>query len=102
MGFWRRRDIYVSKSASDVTSETYGVADIDGKISVQVIGVNSITTFQGSNATGYDVAIAEADWSGISTLIGAGLIEIEPGFRWIRAQRSASTQVVVAGFFRTS
>lgn len=100
-GFTRRRDIYVSKVASDITSETINVADIEDEISVQIIGANSVTTLQGSNATGYDVAIAEADWSHITCVIGPQLVAVEPGFRYLRAQRSVSTQVVISGWYRT-
>ena len=99
MAFWRGRDIYSSKTASEITSETIGVADIDENISVQLVGSPSTTTLQGSNDSG--VEAVPTNWSTISTVIGAQLITVEPGFRWLRALRSETTNVVVAGWFKT-
>ncbi len=88
------RDMYNSKAASAVTSEEVWVGDAD-KISLQLLGSPSTTTVQGSNATGFSTAIGAGEWSTITTL-GVGMYAMEPGVRWLRCQRSETTNVYLA------
>ena len=96
--FEARRDLYASKAASDITSEIYNVMDAES-ISLFISGSPSTTTIQGSNADGRSSGITNstADWSDLSVILSPSpdMIDIEPGFRWIRAQRSETTSVVL-------
>ena len=93
-----RRDLYTSKAASGITSEVFSVADARS-ISIFISGSPSTTTIQGSNANGVttDITNTTADWSNLSTVISPGpdLIDIEPGFYFIRALRSETTSVIL-------
>ncbi|MDX1486705.1 MAG: hypothetical protein R3268_00790 [Acidiferrobacterales bacterium] len=89
-----RRELYASKTASEVTSETYWVGDAQ-ELTVQLLGSPSTTTIQGTNVDGRSAAIAETDWSTISTVIGDGIVNIEPGWRWMRGLRSETTAMHV-------
>jgi len=90
---------------SNITSSVYFAGDAE-ELTLQT-DIDSATTlvFQGSNDTGFRVALTEADWSTLTTVVGAsanGLYNIEPGFRWFRCLReSASTaswsKAVLAG-----
>jgi len=92
--FTARRDLYASKDASDVTSETYYVGDARS-ISLEIIGSPSTTTIQGSNADGRNVDITNttAQWSTLSVVVGPApdMIDIEAGYSWMRCQRSETT-----------
>ena len=99
MGWAARRDLYSSKAASDVTSETYNTEGFVESFSVQVVGSPSTTTLQGSNDDGRIAAIT--NWSTLTTIIGAGMFNIESDFRWIRAQRSETTNLVISGWQRS-
>ena len=97
--FSARRDLYGSKAASDITSETYYVGDADA-ISLFVRGSPSTTTLQGSNEDGRNVDIKNtgaADWSTLSTVINPSpdMIDIEPGFAYLRATRSETTELIL-------
>ena len=94
MPFTTLRELYTSKSASEVTSETYWVGDAFA-LSMQFVGAGSNTSIQGSNADGRDAAIAEASWSHI-TVVGPGIYDVEPGFRWMRCLRSLTTAANMA------
>ncbi len=87
------RDLYSSKTASEVTSETYWVGDAHA-ITLQVVGSPSTTTIQGSNDNGRDVAIT--NWQTIDTLTSTDIYYVDPGFRWIRALRSETTALKLA------
>ena len=93
-----RRDLYTSKLASGFTSETYRVADAE-KISLFISGSPSTTTIQGSNADGLSSGITNttADWSDLSTVISPSpdMIDIEPGFNYLRCIRSETTSVLL-------
>lgn len=93
-----RRDLYSSKAASDITSETYSVKDANS-ISFFISGTGSITTIQGSNADGNttDITNTTADWSNLSTIISPSpdMIDIEPGFAYVRCLRSLTTSVIL-------
>ena len=95
-----RRDLYTSKLASGFTSETYRVADAE-KISLFISGSPSTTTVQGSNADGLssDITNTLVDWSHLSTILDPGttytMIDIEPGFNYLRCIRSETTSVLL-------
>lgn len=102
MGLYvQQRDLYTSKAASEITSETYYVGDIK-ELTTFLRGSPSTTTIQGSNAEGRSTAIAETSWSDLTTVLfvsgdGAQMVNIQPGFRWLRCLRSETTEVVLNG-----
>ena len=94
-----RRDLYTSKSAnsvSGITSEVYPVYDAHS-ISLFLRGSPSTTTVQISNAIGSTVAIPETSWSVATVNLSPApdMVDIEPGFRWMRCLRSETTEVVL-------
>lgn len=95
------KDLYAG--TSNLTSAVYFVGDAE-EFTVQHQGGSATTVIlQGSNGTGNRVALAEAEWSTITTITGVAantLYNIEPGFRWFRGIResaSSTTALVVAG-----
>lgn len=88
----KRFDLY-NGLGSDVTSSTFFVGDAR-EMTLQIqVGSTSTVTVQGSNATGFRVAIEEDSWSALTTwnVTEAEMINIEPGFRWLRCQRNGSS-----------
>jgi hypothetical protein len=97
MGFYvARRDLYASKTASDVTSETYWIGDARS-ISLWLEGSATTSEVQVSNDDGRIAVIAENTWSTLSTVIGTGsdMLDIEPGPRWLRVLRSGTSSAVL-------
>jgi len=92
------RSLYTSAAASAITSEVYWAGDFQ-ELTVFLRGSPSTTTVMASNADGFGSAIPETSWSVLSTVISPSpdLINIEPGWRWIRCQRSETTEVIVNG-----
>lgn len=94
--FTVRRDLYTTKAASAITSETYYVGD-GRSISIEIIGSPSTTTIQGSNQDGrtVDITNTTADWSDLSVVVAPApdMIDIEAGFAYIRCLRSETTSV---------
>jgi len=88
-----RRDLYEAKG-SDVTSEVYWVGDAR---SISMWLDASVITVQGTNQEGRDSAIDEDNWSLLTTLTDPDkeMLDIEPGFRWLRTLRSGSTGTAV-------
>lgn len=90
-----RRDLF-GAVGSDLTSETYLVADAE-EMTVQTWPTSATTlTIQGSNAQGFREAIAEGEWSTLTVMesISAGaILNIEPGFRWLRAIRESASSM---------
>lgn len=63
-------------------------------MSVQVEGTSAIT-LDGSDADGLQAPLTDKDWSTISTIATApGIYSVTPGTRWLRVQRSQSTNTV--------
>lgn len=87
-----RTDLYAGVAGSGVTSNVFFVGDANELTLQLLIGSTSTTTVQGSNATGFSASINEDDWSDMTTVNSSSddLLNIEPGFRWIRCQRSGS------------
>ena len=98
------RDLYGSKAASVITSETYHVASAD-EITLFLRGSPSTTTVQGTNAEGLetDLTNTTADWSTLTVVVAPGpdLLNIEPGFTYIRCLRSETTEVRLGAHMRT-
>lgn len=98
MGWSVSRDLYTGDT-SGVTSETYAVAGFQDGFTLQIIGSPSTTTVRGSNDNGSTAAVT--NWSTLTTVIGVGMISIEPGFRWLQCQRSETTNVIISGWQRS-
>ena len=98
-----RRDLYASKTASGITSETYQIWDAV-EVTLFLRGSPSTTTVQGSNADGANVDITNTttDWSDLTSVISPSpdMLNIEPGFGYIRLLRSETTETVLAGRLR--
>lgn len=99
MGWSISRDLFNSVGASAVTSEVYGIQGFHDGFTLQVVGSPSTTTVQGSNDYGYNAAIT--NWSTLTTLYGATVVNIEPGFNWLRMQRSETSNAIIAGWQRS-
>ena len=97
MGWNAQRDLYTSIAASGVTSEVYNVQSMED-ITLQLVGSPSTTTVQGSNDDGRTTA--PTNFSTITT-VGAGIYDVEHGFRWIRCVRSETTNAILAGWERS-
>lgn len=98
MGLYtQNRDLYSSKTVSEITSEVYFIGDAD-KVSLEVRGSPSTTSIQASNSGGLFEAIPENAWSTMTTVIGTGvdMLDIESGPRWLRTLRSETTEVLLA------
>ena len=98
MGLYtQRRDLYSSKTTSEITSETYWIGDAD-TVSLFVRGSPSTTSLQLSNAEGRAAAIGETEWSTVTTILGTGadMLDVEGGSRWLRCLRSETTEVTLA------
>jgi hypothetical protein len=87
-----RSDLFGGVSGN--TSTIYLVADAaEMTLAIDVDSATSVT-IQGSNAQGFRVAFVEDDWSTLTTVAGASenqMLNIEPGFRWLRCIRESST-----------
>jgi len=89
-----RFDLF-SGVGSAVTSATYFVGDAEEFTLDLDIDSETTVTIQGSNAQGFRTSFVEDDWSTLTTVASIAandLLNIEPGFRWLRVLReSAST-----------
>lgn len=98
-----RNDLY--DGLSTITSTVYFVGDAEELTAFLDIDSATTCVLQGSNAQGFRSTIAEDEWSTMTTMVGVStnqLLNIEPGFRWIRGLReTASTaswaSLVVSG-----
>lgn len=84
---------------SAITSSTYFVGDA-AEITL-ALDIDSATTVvvQGSNAQGFRTAFVEDDWSTLTTITAIAandLLNIEPGFRWIRLLRETASTASLA------
>ena len=91
-----RRDLFAAGATSDVTSEIYFAGDA-ASVSLFLRGSPSTTTIQLSNATGFQSAIAETEWSNVTTVVSPApdMLDIQSGFRWIRCLRSETTEATL-------
>lgn len=96
-----KRDLYTSKAASGITSETFRVVDFD-RLSLFISGSPSTTTIQGSNANGLttDITNTTTDWSDLSVIVDPSpdMVAITTGFDYLRCLRSETTSVILQGW----
>lgn len=95
-----RTDLYAGLGSA-ITSSVYYVPDAEELTAF--LDVDSATTFiiQGSNADGVRSAIVEDEWSTLTTMAVIStnqLVNIEPGFRWIRGLRETASTASLASF----
>lgn len=92
-------------SGSARTSNVCFVGDAEELTVFLDIDSDTTATIQGSNAQGFREAIAEDDWSTLTTMANItanDLVNVEPGFRWIRGIRESASagswsRMIVAG-----
>lgn len=89
-----RKDLF-GDVGSDLTSNPYLTADA-AELTLDY-DVDSATSFviEASNAEGFR-GFVEDDWSNVTTISGAaanGLVNIEPGFRWLRLIRESAASL---------
>lgn len=90
-----RRDLFTSKTSSEITSETMWVGDAR-QISLMLDG--STQTVLGCNQEGRTASLSDntLNWSTLTRLVAnRTLMDIEPGFRWLRVQRSGSSGTAI-------
>lgn len=94
MGLYtKRRDLFGTKTSSDTMSEVYWVGDAE-TISLWMDGATQHV--QGSNDEGRASAIGAASWSTLTTIIPTlAMLDVAPGFRWLRVYRSGSTGTAI-------
>ena len=94
MGFYStRRNLFESKAAANTLSEIAWVGDAR-EISLQLDGATQHII--GSNAEGRSSAIGATSWSTLTTMVPSNaMLNIEPGFRWLRVYRSGSTGTAI-------
>ena len=95
-----RLDLFADQG-SGITSSVYFVGD--ARELTCEIDIDSATTcrIQGSNAQGFRETIAADDWSTLTTIVSLAannVLNIEPGFRWIRALRETASTASFARF----
>lgn len=88
----RERSLFPADSSSVTTSAAYYVGDFHS-FTVEP-GSASTVTLQASNANGFTTALVEGDWSTLTVVASTGIKQIDPGFRWLRAIRSQSTNTL--------
>lgn len=98
MGWSVTRDLFNTVASTGTISETYNVQGFHS-LTMQIVGSPSTTTIQGSNDDGYTAAIT--NWSNLTAVIGVGMVEIDPGFRWLRCIRSETTNAIISGWQQT-
>lgn len=92
-----RQDLF--EGLSTITSAVAFVGDAE-ELTI-ALDIDSATTprIQGSNAQGFRSTIAEDDWSTLTTMTSLAandLLNIEPGFRWIRVLRETASAASLA------
>jgi hypothetical protein len=91
--------------ASARTSNLYFVGDAEELTVFLDIDSETTSRIDGSNAQGFRTAFVEDDWSVLTTMVSLAaneLVNVEPGFRWIRGIRETASnaswaQMTVAG-----
>lgn len=88
--YTRNQVLLGSADGSQITSNPFFIGDFDKvTVSRQTSTASAVNmTIQGSNDDGFTAAIGAATWSTLTSIPGAGLYTIDPGFRWLRSTRS--------------
>lgn len=97
-----RSDLF---SGSGKTSNVYFVGDAEELTVFLDIDSETTAVLHGSNAQGFRETIVEDAWSTLTTMTSISaneLVNVEPGFRWLRGIRETASaaswaQMVVAG-----
>lgn len=95
-----RTDLYGSGLTSVITSSVYFVGDAEELTAFLDIDSETTCVIQGSNAIGFRTAIAAGEWSTVTTATSVGantMVDIEPGFRWLRGIRETASNASWAG-----
>lgn len=88
-------------SNSGITSNVYYVPDAAELTAFFDIDSATTCVLQGSNADGVTAAIGEDEWSTLTTMTAVStnqMLNIEPGFRWIRGLRETASAASWASF----
>lgn len=93
-----RNDLFGSVGSA-ITSSLYFVGDA-AELTL-ALDIDSATTVvvQQSNAQGFRTAFVEDDWSTLTTaasLTANTMLDIEPGFRWLRVLRETASTASLA------
>lgn len=92
MGYTRQVVLKASSADSSTVSSNAALIADANLISVSITSVAAVAsnwTIQGANATGWDVAIVEGEWSNVSVIAAQGIYAVTPGFRYLRTLRPA-------------
>jgi len=85
-----------SGNSSTYTSSAQYVGDYAFMSLTWPGGGNSTLTLQGSNDNGFRASINS--WSDLTAITAAGAYTIDPGIRWMRAQRNSADSLAVVLF----
>ena len=99
-GFSQRWQPLDSTNSSTYTSPAYSVIEYASQsVSIQTLNaVTSLFTIQATNADGFGSAIAEGNWSNITTITAQGFYTLDPGARWLRVQRHSQESFSTVAF----
>ncbi len=88
--YTRQQVLLGSADGSGITGNPVFIGDFDKvTVSRQTSTGSAVNmVLQGSNEDGFTAAIPATSWSNLTTITGAGLYTVDPGFRWIRSTRS--------------
>lgn len=92
-----RNDLF--DGVSGITSNVYLTADAAELTLALDIDSETTVVVQQSNAQGFRTAFVEDDWSTLTTIASVGantLLDIEPGFRWLRVLRETASAASLA------
>jgi len=86
---WTRNYVMLGASSSTLSSAPIYVGDAAAIAASIVTSTTSASnvTFRGSNADGFRAAIPDHTWSVLTAIPNAGNYTIEPGVRWLLAER---------------
>ena len=92
MAFSRNKILLGNNSAlsSVITSKAQLVDSFRQlSISIQTSGTSARNVrIYGTDADGFDAALVAGNWSLVTTIPNAGIYTIDPGMRWLRADRN--------------
>ncbi len=93
-----RSDLFAGQG-SGITSTVYLVADAaELRLELDIDSATTVTV-DASNGTGFREALADDDWSTLTTIVGVSanaIYDFEPGFRWLRVLRETASNASLA------